>query len=426
MQYWNTTSKIILFHLLGLHFFYTAHAQENSPYTRYALGNIKLSENAANRGMAGVSLADYNTLITNPNNPASYAGLKMTSFQVGVEGISNNIKNASVSNRTGAIGLSYVNIGLPIAKNLGVSFGLIPQTQAKYSMQQEDSIPGVSKVLYNYYGGGATQKIYVGGAYALNDFSFGLNTGYTFGNVINTSDAQFVDSLKILSTSVNSRTVVGGFFLQGGVMMQKKLKKDYSLTLGATYTLQQQLKGKKDTYWKSFRGDVSDPDYLYNVDSVIERKGTISLPSKLGLGVMFSNGDIWKVGLDINSSNWKNYTAYNQPDSTGSSWNVRIGGAITPDPNSLTQFWKHLTYRVGLYTGKDILSFKDQSLGLQGFTVGIGYPIRRTNMSIGQINAALDVGKRGTTDNGLIAEQFTRFTIGLTFNDKWFIKRRYD
>jgi hypothetical protein len=59
-------------------------------------------------------------------------------------------------------------------------------------------------------------------------------------------------------------------------------------------------------------------------------------------------------------------------------------------------------------------------------TLGIGYPIRRTNLSIGQINASLELGRRGVAENGLVRESFTRFSVGLTFNDKWFIKRRYD
>jgi hypothetical protein len=62
-------------------------AQENSPYSRYALGNLVSGKNAAYRGMAGVCMADDNPLVNNPDNPASYSYLKLTSFQVGVEGI---------------------------------------------------------------------------------------------------------------------------------------------------------------------------------------------------------------------------------------------------------------------------------------------------------------------------------------------------
>ena len=427
MQYWNSTiNKIVLVAIFSSLTFFNTSAQENSPYSRFGIGNTKLIENAAHRGMGGVSIADDNTLITNPTNPASFAGLKLTSFQIGIEGVSINVKNDSLSNRTGSLGLSYVNIGMPITKKLGLSFGLMPQTRAKYGMQQNDSVPGISRVTYDYYGGGGTQKLYVGAAYKFKDFSLGFSTGYMFGNIVNSTEANFTDTLKIISSSVSSRTTMGGVFLQVGALTTQKLNEKYNVTIGGTYTLSHKLNAKKETYWKSFVGDVVSPDYQYDVDSINSLKGKIVIPSKLGLGIMFSEGDYWKIGADLITSNWKKYSAYDVADSTTASWMFKVGGAITPDVNAITQTWKRMTYRAGFYAGQDILRFNETNLPIKGVTLGIGYPIRRTNLSIGQINAALDIGRRGTTNSGLLSEGYTRFTIGFTFNDKWFIPRRYE
>jgi len=198
------------------------------------------------------------------------------------------------------------------------------------------------------------------------------------------------------------------------------------LSLGASYQLSQNLNARKDAYWKSYIGNVTEPDYQYNVDSIIQQKGKIFIPGKLSLGAMFSKEDKWKVGADFITSNWDAYRAYEQADSTGNSWTFKIGGAITPDASAIGQTWKRITYRLGAYTGKDIFKFQSTSLSVNGVTAGIGYPIRRTNLSIGQINASIDVGKRGTTNNGLLSEGYTRFSIGFTFNDKWFIPRKYE
>ncbi len=177
MQYWNTiTNKTLLVALISSLSIFNTFAQENSPYSRYGLGNLKSADNVANRGMGGVSIADDNFFIANPNNPASFAGLKLTSFQIGIEGVSVNVRNSSVSNRTGSMGLSYVNLAFPITKNVGLSFGLIPQTRAKYAMSETNMIDGISKVDYNYYGGGGTQKLYVGAAYKYKEYSVGFST----------------------------------------------------------------------------------------------------------------------------------------------------------------------------------------------------------------------------------------------------------
>jgi hypothetical protein len=427
MQYWNIKNKIQTLLFAFSMFSTVLNAQENSPYSRYGVGNIKQLENIAFRGMGGVSIADDNPLIANPTNPATYTGLRMTSYQVGIEGNLVTIKNSLTSNRTGSNNLSYANIGFPIRKNMGFSFGLIPLTRSKYSMQQTSAIQNVDEnITTDYYGGGGLQKIYFGLAYKYSDFSVGFNSGYTFGNLVNTTETTFTDSLQIFSNNITSRKVMGGFFWQLGGLYSKELQDDYKIRIGATYTGSQSLNAKKESYWQSFVGDVSSPTYVYKVDSVINKKGKVVLPSNLGLGVNFAKGDYWQIGVDYTASDWSKYSSYGTSDSLSNSWMLKFGGAITPDVNSVNNYWKKMTYRMGVYTGQDIIQLKSSNLKRSGITFGLGYPIRRTNLSIGQINASLEVGKRGTIDNGLVREGYTRFAIGFTFNDKWFIKRRYD
>jgi tetrahydromethanopterin S-methyltransferase subunit F len=186
------------------------------------------------------------------------------------------------------------------------------------------------------------------------------------------------------------------------------------------------LQSNNETYWQSFIGNVNDPSYVAKVDSNSNVKGTTKLPSNIGMGIQYRSGDYWQIGLDVIRSSWSTFTRYNKADSTGDYMSIRLGAAITPDVNSVTNYWKKMTYRAGIYTGQDIFQFGNQAIRANGLTVGIGYPVRRTNLSIGQINASFDVGQRGTTANGLLSERYTKFSVGFTFNDKWFIKRRYD
>src|SRR5215208_6447305 len=82
----STTYKKIS--LLGIIWmcFSTAQAQtENSPYSRYGLGDQLPSQNILNRGMGGISAAysDFHTV--NFLNPASYSKLKYTTLDFGLE-----------------------------------------------------------------------------------------------------------------------------------------------------------------------------------------------------------------------------------------------------------------------------------------------------------------------------------------------------
>ena len=42
------------------------------------------------------------------------------------------------------------------------------------------------------------------------------------------------------------------------------------------------------------------------------------------------------------------------------------------------------------------------------------------------INFGFEVGKRGTTNAGLIKEKFFSVRLGLTLNDRWFVKNKYN
>jgi hypothetical protein len=221
--------------------------------------------------------------------------------------------------------------------------------------------------------------------------------------------------------------VLGGLFGQIGALYQHKISEDYTFNVGMSYTLTQTLRAKKEQHYESYIGDIDDPLYNYkSADSLYNVKGKVIIPAVLALGANYAHGDHWQVGVDVVSSNWKKYRSYNVADSTGSYWMFKAGGSYTPDINNMNNYWRRVTYRAGFYTGQDTYRFNETSLKKSAFTLGMGFPIRRTNLSIGQFNTGFEIGKRGTTDNGLLKENFTRFMVGVTLNDKWFIKRKYD
>ncbi|MEZ5046889.1 MAG: hypothetical protein R2831_07845 [Chitinophagaceae bacterium] len=410
MQYLNIKNKIS-FAFFFLLISQTVFSQENSPYSRYGVGNLKSNEMLQNKGMGGVNTADQNPLYINPLNPASYSFLKMTALQAAIEGSLVTIKNSSTSNRVGASNLSYVNVAFPLAKNAGLSFGLLPITRSRYNFEKYSSYDGIDSNVYTtWFGGGGLQKIYIGGAYAYKNLSIGINTGYTFGNLTNTTETTFTDTLQILANNVSSRTVIGGFFWQGGLLYSHKLKDDYALNLGFTYSGSENLRAKKESYWESFIGTSTNT--VNRVDSVLEKKGTIQLPSRYAAGLMLVNGDYWKVGIDYTASNWSQYRSYGSADSFGNAYMIKVGGAITPNTNATNDYWKRVNYRAGFYTGTDIVKLNQNKITQTGITVGAGFPIRRTNLSIGQINAVFDIGKRGTINSGLVKENYTRLALG--------------
>ena len=66
-----------VFVVFGLILSLNLSAQENSPFSRYGLGDLYPAQNIAARGMGGISAAYSNEQALNSVNPASYSALDL-------------------------------------------------------------------------------------------------------------------------------------------------------------------------------------------------------------------------------------------------------------------------------------------------------------------------------------------------------------
>ncbi len=426
----NTIYKLLIVSTILVMSNNTVLAQENSPYSRYGIGNLSSQDNIITLGMGGSnSVADNNTLVVNPYNPATYSFLKLTSLNFAIKGVSNTIKNIDSSKKTGALYFNYLNLGFAVNKKIGIALGLAPVSNARYKMTEKRNIPNVGESEINYFGGGSLQKLFIGGAYKIKDVSLGLQTGYTFGSLQTGTEEKFNDSLKTLYTNFANRIRLGGFFVQPGITYTYTFKDTTkSLIFGASYCLPQSLTGKIDSNILTSQYELGTSGTHQDTILFLENKKTkLVLPADFRVGITYKAGDYWQVGAEYRMCNWSQLKLDNKLDkNTANVSSFHIGGSITPDVNSTTSTLKRMTYRVGAYTGKEYVYLNNTILNKKAISVGASYPIRRTNFSIGQLHASLEIGKRGTTKNGLLLESFSKFNIGLTFNDRWFIKRKYD
>ena len=80
---------------------------------------------------------------------------------------------------------------------------------------------------------------------------------------------------------------------------------------------------------------------------------------------------------------------------------------------------------MGAYYNQSYLRLNNNSnLNDIGISMGVGLPLKRSYQS--KVNCSLQVGKRGTLKDNLVREQYIRLSIGLTFNEVWFQKKKFD
>jgi len=83
---------------------------------------------------------------------------------------------------------------------------------------------------------------------------------------------------------------------------------------------------------------------------------------------------------------------------------------------------------MGARYSQTYLNLRDTQINSYGITFGVGLPLRALAIrgSKSKINIGFEIGRRGTTEKGLIQEDYINFYLGVTVNELWFFKRRYE
>ena len=309
--------------------------------------------------------------------------------------------------------------------------GFRPYSRVYYNLQ--DTILGsqspIGQVARSYNGSGGLNYAYVGAAAKFKGLSLGFNIGYMFGTLVSTTATVPIDTAVTNIAYTGQYTNynrIGGIYWKGGFLYERKIDSDYTFRIGGTATIQQNITERLSSYQIS---SYNFGDTLVNdtAASAANQKGNLTLPLTYSIGVMICKNDKWDVGVDYTATNWAKF--HSTPDTilnsgiANQSYRISLGGEITPNANNIRNYFSRVTYRFGLYYGTDYINPVNTSIPIYGITAGASLPFRR---SLSHLHVALDVGRLGTTTNGLAQETYVRFTLGLSFNDKWFIPRKYD
>ena len=438
----NPKLSFIVFLLLGS--LYTT-AQQNSPFSRYGLGESYPGQNIVIRGMGGIASTYGTAQNVNFSNPASYSELKIVTYDIGLTLDSRTLTSINPIRKYNSVNLepAYMALGMPLSKkhNLGLAFGLRPVTRIGYSISESrrTASSGKDSMLYRYEGDGGLYQAFIGIGKRWGGLRIGLNTGYLFGNKNNTTRTIPVDSVNTYKSNSSTNTSYGSILLNGGVQYDISVNKTTSIRLGVSGNLQQNLSAKQSVLRETFTYSSTGTDIPIDTVSLSpEVSGTIKLPASYTAGISLNKSIVDAAGnkmdksliaVEYESTQWSNYRFFDQPDKFNNSWLVKVGGQLTPNPISIKSYWNRATYRAGFYYGQEALNADRNKLPVYAITLGVGLPVRRWSVYDNQltiINTAFEIGKRGNKNNN-ISESFFRFSVGLNLGDiSWFRKRKYE
>ena len=397
----------------------TTIAQEGttSPYSYYGIGLIKFRGTAENQSMGGLGVfAD--SIHLNLQNPASYSGLRLINFSVGGGHRAIKQKNDTESQSTSSTTLDYLAMGIPVGK-FGIGFGLLPYTSVGYDFYS-DVPDGVTQ----YAGKGGLNKAFFSLGYQITpELSLGIDGNYNFGKIENTAITQKSDLQ--YGTRIVNRSTLSGFSVNIGALYKRMITESLELSGSLTYTSETNF--NSENYRQT--GSVSIlPVGIFTVDErEIDVADTdFTFPSQVTFGVGISKPKFWGLGVEyINqkTSNFTNRTLTIDKVSFKNASKVRLGGFYIPNYNAFGNYFERVVYRAGARFEQTGLSVDGHDINEFGISFGVGLPIGRL---FSNANIGFEIGRRGTTDFGLIQENFFNTFISFSLNDRWFEKRLYD
>lgn len=422
--------KILL--ALSLSFFFSANAQQgtSSAYSFYGIGDVKQQGAAEIRSMG--SLAAYqDSLHLNVLNPASYSNLQGTTFSIGASNHSTFFKSGNTKDFSNRFTFDYFALAFPVGK-LGVAFGIMPYSFVGYNISNT-SEDAHFRTNNNFKGEGGVNQTFLGLSYKIGSrFSFGVNANYIFGDT-QKSATRFLRDLQTntflnTGTSESIRNDYSGFSYTFGATYVQPLKKDWELTLAATFSPKAVLKhtqsGKIQVVNFSTDGSIQG---IGNQREINQKTGNDYLPSKYTFGATIGNPMQWLVGVEYTSMNKADLVQVQNAGiayQTGSK--IAIGGFYTPDYRFFSSYFKRITYRAGAKYEHTGMLFKFIPIKDVSASLGVGIPIGIRQRNFSNLNIGFEFGQRGTTKSNLIQENYINFSIGLSFNDFWFIRRKFD
>lgn len=419
----------------------SASAQSSSDgtlYSRFGIGTLESFASSQIQGMGGGGVAMPSLRYTNFANPATWSSSVLTRFSGGVmyQGLTATDVSGNSSQLTSGQ-LNAIHFSFPLLTNkLGVGLAFEPYSRVSYRVPEtgvlllpEASAADTVGYTVSYEGSGGLQVFKGGLGYRVSSrLSVGAGVDVLFGILENsrrtTFDLDAVGAGYAPTTVSTSTRLIGVSGTVGALLtLPNVLREADALAVGATFTLPTHLTGDR----VRTLGENLDRDTLgTKVD------GSLDLPLSAGLGLAYQPSSRWTFLVDGRYEPWSDFSSTftlpgYDPDADATGFKNRLrasaGVELVPAGDDFTEsYFQRTAYRLGFYYDGSYLSLDPGAeLRTLALTGGVSLP---TLLPGTRLDLNLEVGRRGTTDAGLVQETFYRILVNVNIGERWFEERK--
>jgi hypothetical protein len=411
--------------LASVFFAINSWSQDNtaSPYSFYGLGEVKFKGTQDSKSMGGLSVVG-DSIQLSLMNPASYSKLKLTTFAVGGTNSSGKQSTTNETEKAQRTSFDYLAIGLPLGK-MGVAFGLMPYSAVGY--RNENVIETSEDTRYfKSQGNGYINKVFIGSSYAFSDnFSLGLDLAYHFGDFTNDfTETVTAPDYTQYTTRERNTTQMNGVTYNLGLLYNKKINPKLNFTSSITYSTEGKLNSESSRNIATVLYTSTGTELSSDSEDIALPKKQLIIPSRLSFGFGLGENKKWLIGTELSFTQNKNLVnrfAETTNVTYENSTRFALGGYYIPKYDSFSSYLERIVYRAGFKYENTGLVINNESINDYGMNFGLGFPLGFSKVDLG-----FEFGKRGTTNNGLIEENYFNFSVGLNLSAKWFERRKID
>jgi len=425
----------------------TLHAQLNtlSPYSRYGVGISRTATFNGSVGLSGTGQAwrpsnyrpevydslarsgatfnDRNTNYINVANPASFSNYSLTTYEAGLYTQTVNYDNNGQNQRESFANFSHLAIAFPLGNKWGMGFGIKPYSQIGFDFERSGSVNGTG-ITYEFDGSGGLNEIFVGTGVQLNEnISVGVTGKFLFGKRLETNRVIYGTTFSNYFNTLDQKNLVyNDFAFDLGIQYYKDLELDKRIIFGVTVSPIADISAKESRLTRSYEGREEFEVVKDTVFNVQDRSIDVNIGSKYSGGLGYEYKGKWILMMDYNFIDMENVTIEPGVVATDNH-QVSLGFERYTKQSAFGSYFKQMGYRLGAHYYSSLLEIDGNDITDYGMSFGIALPLRK---SFSTLNFTVEVGERGSLEGDLVREQYLNFYFGVTINDKWFIKRKYD
>ena len=399
----------------------------NSPYTRYGYGDLSDQSFGNSKAMGGIAFGLRDGAQINPLNPASYTAIDSLTFifEGGVSLQNMNISGGGVKLNAKNSSFDYLAMQFRLHPKIAMSIGLLPFSNVGYSVSESNEATETSPYsTKSLTGEGGLHQLYVGaGVKVLKNLSVGVNASYFWGDITRSLTQLYPNTASVYSYIRQNAVSVSDYKLDFGLQYTQEFNKKHSATIGAVYSPKHKLNNDYTVTTQASSTVSQDWDATLEVPNTFGVGFTYNYDKRLTVGLDYSLQQWSKTKFGVNTSDDAVREDFDETYTYCDRHKISVGAEYIPNLIGRS-YLSHIKYRLGAYYTTPYYKIGGKDAAREyGVTAGFGLPVPRSRSILSISGQFVRVSGQEST---FVNENIFRVSIGLTFNERWFFKRRVE